>query len=314
MMANRSDFCESLGRGSWDCWSKLPPKTKKNRVRQFASVCTLVSLYCCCLRVACCAKTKILFLRLRSCARAFHFLHPPPSGLILGDVDKILNFFLNRTAVDQIREFLAAWYGYARVTAPVTTLILVRQENPSLPLAAGVNRTCNFPNARRYKHGVVILGLFVFVAKIWFYLCATWQKSTHNHNGVACFDIYCLIPVGILTVTCCRSSWICICSCWSCEGCGAPPRRTLDSCCSNSAMGSTDSRPEGDSADRPPPDELKCILERLERGPPRARPECGIRRTPPCRIADGSSYYNWLRKIVLKMLKEILFAKRNMTL
>lgn len=77
------------------------PKQKKtenrNRVRQFASVCTLVSLYCCCcwccLRVACCAKTKILFLRLRSCARAFHFLHPPPSGLILGDVDKILNFF-----------------------------------------------------------------------------------------------------------------------------------------------------------------------------------------------------------------------------
>lgn len=90
-------------------------------------------------------------------------------------------------------------------------------------------------------------------------------------------------------MTCCRSSWICICSCWSCDGCGAPPRRTLDSCCSNSAMGSTDSRPEGDSADRPPPDELKCILERLERGPPRARPECGIRRTPPCRIADGSS-------------------------
>lgn len=45
MMANRSDFCESLGRGSWDCWSKLPPKTKKkNREsKQSASIC--VRLY-----------------------------------------------------------------------------------------------------------------------------------------------------------------------------------------------------------------------------------------------------------------------------
>lgn len=50
-------------------------------------------------------------------------------------------------------------------------------------------------------------------------------------------------------------------------------------------MGSTDSRPEGDSVDRPPPDELKCMLDRLERGPPSVRPECGILRTPPCRIA-----------------------------
>lgn len=97
MMANRSDFCGSLGCGSWDCWSKLPPKTKteiRNRERQFASVCTLVSLNCCCcLCVAYCAKTKILFLRLRSCARASYFSHPPPCGLILGDVDKNFEFF-----------------------------------------------------------------------------------------------------------------------------------------------------------------------------------------------------------------------------
>lgn len=57
----------------------------------------------------------------------------------------------------------------------------------------------------------------------------------------------------------------------------------------NSAIGSTDSRPDGDNADKPL-DELKCIFERLGLGPPNARPECGILLTPPCRIADGSSY------------------------
>lgn len=53
-------------------------------------------------------------------------------------------------------------------------------------------------------------------------------------------------------------------------------------------MGSTDSRPDGDNADSPL-DELKCILERRVRGPPKVRP--GMRRTPPpCRMAEGSSY------------------------
>lgn len=57
----------------------------------------------------------------------------------------------------------------------------------------------------------------------------------------------------------------------------------------NSAIGSTDSRPDGDNADKPL-DELKCIFDLLGLGPPNARPEWGILLTPPCRIADGSSY------------------------
>lgn len=92
----------------------------------------------------------------------------------------------------------------------------------------------------------------------------------------------------VLTETCCLSNCICICNCWSWDGCGAP-RRTPDNCDKSSAIGSTESRPEGDNAESPP-DELKCIFERLDRGPPRALPEWGIRLTPPCRIADGSSY------------------------
>lgn len=58
---------------------------------------------------------------------------------------------------------------------------------------------------------------------------------------------------------------------------------------SNSVIGSTDSRPDGDKADKPL-EEPKCMFDRLGLGPPKARPECGIRRTPPWRIADGSSY------------------------
>jgi hypothetical protein len=53
-------------------------------------------------------------------------------------------------------------------------------------------------------------------------------------------------------------------------------------------MGST-SLLEGDKADNPP-DELKCILERLARGTPDPpRDECGILLTPPWRETVGSS-------------------------
>lgn len=97
-----------------------------------------------------------------------------------------------------------------------------------------------------------------------------------------------LIGCRSLTDTCWRSNWICIWSCCNWDG-GGLPRRTPLNCDSNSAIGSTDSRPDGDSADKPL-DELKCMFERRGRGPPNARPECGIRRTPPWRIADGSSY------------------------
>lgn len=71
-------------------------------------------------------------------------------------------------------------------------------------------------------------------------------------------------------------------------------------------MGSTDSRPDGDSVERAP-DELKCMFERRDLWPPNARPECGIRRTPPCLIADGSSCTWRLRNIrdnESKILKE----------
>lgn len=91
----------------------------------------------------------------------------------------------------------------------------------------------------------------------------------------------------LLTVNCCRSICICICNCCNCDV-GGTPRLTPDSCESSSAMGSTDSRPDGDNADSPL-DELKCILERRVRGPPNVRP--GMRRTPPpWRMAEGSSY------------------------
>uniref|UniRef100_A0A1A9ZLM3 Uncharacterized protein n=1 Tax=Glossina pallidipes TaxID=7398 RepID=A0A1A9ZLM3_GLOPL len=80
---------------------------------------------------------------------------------------------------------------------------------------------------------------------------------------------------------------ICICNCYN-GGVGGPPRLTPDNCGRSSAIGSTDSRPGGDNAERSL-DKLKCILDRRARGtPPIVRPK--IRRTPPpCRIAEGSS-------------------------
>lgn len=61
------------------------------------------------------------------------------------------------------------------------------------------------------------------------------------------------------TLTCCRSNWSCIWSCCSCDG--VEPwlpavRLTPDNWESNSAIGSTVSRDEGDKDDNPP-EELK---------------------------------------------------------